>query len=315
MRVGRSAVPEDLCQVLLHRADFWLGDQKPPAVRDADQGLLVNEPVKRLLDAVPAVEDVHDQQHVGLVDQLLELDPAVALIQRFVHAVENTGPDTRRVVFGGAHLPGDLVHAFEAETADLAHDDVGICLEQSQHVVAELFDQARHLVMREIEGGQPGDRLVGLPRLEPLRAELLYGVRRQPCSLGDLSGIVGDDPVEIMTEAFGDQTGLSRADAFHLRVVGQVVGETVGVQIEVVFHALDLELSAVLRVGHPAAVQHDRFVLTGEEPPGELHLVAVGRHETACGKPRPSVEDRLDAAADGYGLVVRSCSHRLDTFR
>ena len=158
--------------------------------------------------------------------------------------------------------------------------------------------------MGEIESGQPGDRLVGLPRLEPLHAELLYGIQRQPCRLGDLSGIVGDDPVEIMTEAFGDQTGLDRADAFHLRVVGQVVGETVGVQIEVVFHALDLELSAVLRVCHPAAVQHNRFVLTGEEPSGELHLVAVGRRETACGKPRPGVKDRLDAAADGYGLVV-----------
>ena len=304
VRVGRSAVPEDLCQVLLHRTDFGFGDEEPPAVGDADQDLLVDEPVKRLLNAVPAVEDVHDQQYVGLIDQLLELDPAVALVQRFVYAVENTGPDTRGVVFGCAHLPGDLVHALEPEAADLAHDDVWICFEQSQHVVAELFDQARHLVMGEIESGQPGDRLVGLPRLEPLHAELLCGVRRQPCSLGDLSGIVGDDPVEIVTEAFGDQTGLDRADAFHLRVVGQVVGETVGVQIEVVFHALDLELSAVLRVCHPAAVQHDRFVLTGEEASGELHLVAVGRHETACGKPRTGVEDRLDAAADGYGLVV-----------
>ena len=120
VRVGRSAVPKDLCQVLLHRTDFRFGDDEPPAVGDADQGFLVDKLVERLLDAVPAVEDVHDQQYVGLIDQLLELDPAVALVQRFVYAVENTGPDTRGVVFGGAHLAGDLVHALEPEAADLA---------------------------------------------------------------------------------------------------------------------------------------------------------------------------------------------------
>lgn len=58
---------------------------------------------------------------------------------------------------------------------------------------------------------------VGLPRLEPLRARSFCTASGDSLTgLGDLSGLVGDDPVEIVTEAFGDQKGLDRADAFFI---------------------------------------------------------------------------------------------------
>ena len=108
--------------------------------------------------------------------------------------------------------------------------------------------------MGEPEGCQPGDCLIGLLRFEPLSAEVLYGMERQPYCLCNLFWFISDNPVKIVAEEFGDQAGFDRADAFHLRVVGQVIGKTVGIQIEVVFHGIDCELPAEFGMGYPAAV-------------------------------------------------------------
>ena len=254
MRIRSSSMLNQCCQVLLHLADVGSGDEEPATVRGARKRFFIDERAQCLFDTVATVEDIHDKKRVGLVDQLLELDPAIALVQRFVHAMEDSGADAGGVILGGTHLSGDLVDPFESESAYLADDDIRVGFEQRQRVVAELLDKCCHLVVCEPERRQPCDHPVRPLRLEPFRSEILYGLGWQLRSLGDSSRLIGDYPVEIAPKAFGDKTGLYRTDALDVGMIGKVVGESVGVQVEVIFHGLDLELATVLGMCDPATV-------------------------------------------------------------
>ena len=96
----------------------------------------------------------------------------------------------------------------------------------------------------------------------------------QLCSLSDDLRLFDDDPVEIFAEAFGDPLGLDRADPLDVRVVGQIVGQAVGVEFEVVGKRLDLELAPVLGMRDPAALENDLILLAGVEFAREGNFIA-----------------------------------------
>jgi hypothetical protein len=136
------------------------------------------------------------------------------------------------------------------------------------------LDQAGDLVVGQSEGGEPGDGLVDLLRLAPLVAQPVYRLQGQPRRLGNGLGFLGDHPVEVAAEPLGDQLRLDRTDPLDVGMIGQVVGKPLDIQLQVVFHGLDLELPAVLGMCDPASGEDHRLVLAGEQAASELDLVA-----------------------------------------
>jgi hypothetical protein len=201
------------------------------------------------------------------------------------------------------------------ELEHLPDDEVRVGFEQAEDVVAEFLDQACHLVVGQTESGQPGDRSVDLPGLPPLVTQPFDRRQRKSRRFGYGFRLFNEHPVEIPAEAFGDESRLDRPDAFDLWMIGQVVGESVRIQLEVVFHGFDIELASVLGVCDPAAAEDDLLVLTHEQPARELDLFAGGRYHPARGKTRTGIEHRFDATADSYWSLGCFSSHRLDTFR
>ena len=171
-------------------------------------------------------------------------------------------------------------------------------MEQAQGIVAELLDQTRHLIVGEAVSRQLSERLVDRAGLLPFLPQPLDRRQGQPHGFGDRFWLFDDDPVEIPTEAFGDPLRLDRSDPFDVRVVGQVVGQTLRIQFEVIGHGVDLKLGSVLGVGDPAALENDLVLLAGEELPGEGHDIAIDRHEPARGELRARVVDGLNPAAN-----------------
>ena len=298
MRVGRVALGERLGQILLHPANERPGHQETAAVGRAGERAFIDECAECGLDLIPAVERVHDEQGVGLLDQLLELHPAIAPIERHRNAVENAGADAGRIVLGCPHPAGNLVDPLEAEASDFPNDEIGIGLEQAQGIVAEPIDQTRDLMVREAVGCQLSQRPVDLSGLLPFLPQPLDRRQGQLRSLGNGLRLFDNGPVEIFAEAFGDPFRLDRSDPLDVRMVSQVVGQAFPVQFQVVDHAVNFQLLSVLGMGDPAALENDLVPLAGEELTGEGHDIAIDRHEPARGELRGGVVDGLNPAAN-----------------
>ena len=167
MRVGCFGLAEQRGQLPLHADDLRQSDHETSAVGIAGKRLFFDERVEGALDTDPAVQGIHDQQQIGLVDQILVFDPAVAIVQGFTDAEIQSGPDTRGVVLGGAQLAGDLVDLLEAESPDLPNEDVRVFLQDIEAVAAESFDQGGDLMMGQAECRQPGHDGVDATVLQP----------------------------------------------------------------------------------------------------------------------------------------------------
>lgn len=97
----------------------------------------------------------------------------------------------------------------------------------------------------------------------------------------------------------GNEPRLRRADALHIRVVGQVIGETIRVQLQVVPEHLRGELPPVLGVAGPLAFEHHGVARPGKHLAGEGDESAFRRPEPPGGERRTGVEDRLYGSTEG----------------
>ncbi|BBO89848.1 hypothetical protein DSCOOX_30280 [Desulfosarcina ovata subsp. ovata] len=64
-------------------------------------------------------------------------------------------------------------------------------------------------------------------------------------------------------------------------MISQVVGKSVRIQLEVILHGLDIELTPVLGMGDPVAAEDNRFVLTHKQQARELDILAGGGCQSA----------------------------------
>ncbi len=117
-------------------------------------------------------------------------------------------------------------------------------------------------------------------------------------SLGDGLRLFDNDPVEILAEAFGDPFRLDRSDSLDVRVVSQVVRQSLPVQFQVVDHAVNFQLLSVLGMRDPMAFQDHLILLAGVELAGEGNFIAVGGDQPPCGETSAGVVDGVDPSAN-----------------
>ena len=199
--------------------DLGVGDYQPFEGLGTDDAL-GDQRFQMVLDHVPAVQRVHDQQRVGAVEQIFVLDPAVPVIQRRENTVVNSGANPGRQILGRAHLAGDLVDALEAEARDLAHQHVGVAFENRHHLATEPIHQRRHLVV-----GQPVPRQVGHGSVEgavgdPNSLQCHDRLHRHLRCRCNRLGPGSNRGIEPNTEPVRDEPSLGRADALHVGVIG-----------------------------------------------------------------------------------------------
>ncbi len=305
VRIRPASAGEDLGELALHLMDARLRDEEAAAEGHAGQRAVDDEGVQRLLDAPAAVMDVHHQEQVRHLDEVLVVDPAVTLLQSLRDAVDEARADARGLLLRCAHLLGNDVDALETEAGDFAHQEVGVLLEDGDDGVAELLDEGRHLVVRQLEGGEPGEARVQRAPLEPLEPQSLDGLHRYLCDGGDALGLLVDDSVKVLAEGVDDAPRLHRADALDVGVVGQVVGEPLGTWALIEAEASHLQLPAELGVALPGAMKDDWVLLAHHEGAGEGDGVPGLGAQLAGAEAGAGVEERLHPAPDRLLLTIR----------
>ena len=180
------------------------------------------------LDDLPAIERIHDEHGFGAIEEVFILDPAVAVIEGLGDTCPQPGADARRQLFVRIQFSGNLVDSLEAESGHLPHKQIGIGFKQRYDLAAKLLDQRLHLKVGEFVGRQIGHGGVEVRIADPDPLEIADRLKRHLGDGGDPLGVRPDCLVELETKGRGDLLGLLRADAFDLRVVGQIVSQPLG---------------------------------------------------------------------------------------
>ena len=115
VRAAPTGGLQDFGEFRLHPVNLRIGNYQP-LERLRDKQPLGNQGFEMPLDHLAAVERVHHQQRVGAVKQIFEFHPAVAIIERGQHAVVKPRANPRWQILRRAHLAGDLVDPFEADS-------------------------------------------------------------------------------------------------------------------------------------------------------------------------------------------------------
>ena len=147
MRVRGIRLGENGGDVLFHFQDIGKRHQKATCMGLTGEQSFTDQIVQRCFDTDAAVQIIHHQQKIGLINKVLVFDPAVSLIQRLVHAVLDTGTDSWGVIFGRTQFAGNLVDLFEAESTQFPDEDVRIGFKDFQTVATQLIDQRGYLMV------------------------------------------------------------------------------------------------------------------------------------------------------------------------